>query len=235
MPTEDEKGQLAPRQTGTTLHLLKTQSTRPENTDGGRDHDKMERGEGQEATTLNTERRTPWIQSDGESGRRGFHPWHSLRICWASSSHVSKWTNVLWPFTIAAIVLYFCYDNIHLWIFITAYIGIVPAANLLGFGGQELARKIPKVLAIILETTFGSITEIILFMGLVSGGNNNVPVIQAAILGSILANLLLCLGAFRTSNLVSTLFDMPNRFLFLRWRYIAFAADLPQSYQRSGL
>jgi Ca2+:H+ antiporter len=95
-----------------------------------------------------------------------------------------------------AMVLHFRYDGIHMWIFITAYIGMVPAANLVGFGGQELARKIPKVLAIILETTLASVTEIILFMGLVSGGNKKVPVIQAAILGSILANLLLCLGAF---------------------------------------
>ncbi len=81
-----------------------------------------------------------------------------------------------------------------MWIFITAYIGMVPAANLVGFAGQELARKIPKVMGVILETTFGSIVEIILFMVLITGGHNNVNVIQAAILGSILANMLLCLG-----------------------------------------
>jgi Ca2+:H+ antiporter len=82
----------------------------------------------------------------------------------------------------------------HMWVFICAYIGMVPAANLVGFAGQELARKIPKVLGVILETTFGSIVEIILFMVLIKGGNKNVKVIQAAILGSILANMLLCLG-----------------------------------------
>ena len=82
----------------------------------------------------------------------------------------------------------------RMWVFITAYIGMVPAANTLGFGGQELARKIPKVIGVVLETTFGSIVEIILFMVLIAGGNKNVPVIQAAILGSILANMLLCLG-----------------------------------------
>lgn len=116
---------------------------------------------------------------------------------------MSKWTNVLWPFTIAAMVLYFHsgYDtapdevsNVSLWVFITAYIGMVPAANLVGFAGQELARKIPKVVGVILEVTLGSVVEIILFMVLIKGGERNVPVIQAAILGSILANLLLCLG-----------------------------------------
>jgi Ca2+:H+ antiporter len=71
---------------------------------------------------------------------------------------------------------------------------MVPAANLLGFAGQELARKLPHLLGIFLETTFGSIVEIILFMVLVKKGENAVPVIQAAILGSILANLLLCMG-----------------------------------------
>lgn len=75
---------------------------------------------------------------------------------------------------------------------------MVPAANLLGFAGQELSRKMPqKALAVVLETSFGSVVEIILFMVLLkkSNGDSNIPVIQAAILGSILANILLCLGA----------------------------------------
>lgn len=85
----------------------------------------------------------------------------------------------------------------HLAIFITSYIAMLPAANLLGFAGQELSRKMPqKSFAVVLETTFGSVVEIILFMVLLkkSIGNSNVLVIQAAILGSILANVLLCLG-----------------------------------------
>jgi Ca2+:H+ antiporter len=71
---------------------------------------------------------------------------------------------------------------------------MVPSANLLGFAGQELARKLPHVLGVILETTFGSIVEIILFIVLIKQGESSVPIIKAAILGSILANLLLCLG-----------------------------------------
>lgn len=139
---------------------------------------------------------TRFVAPDGESGRKWCHPWHFLRICWRSSSHASQYTNILWPFTLAAMVLHFGYPEHELWIFITAYIGMVPAANLVGFAGQELARKLPKVAGVILETTFGSIVEIILFMVLISGGNQNVSVIRAAILGSILANLLFCLGRF---------------------------------------
>ncbi|EME43882.1 hypothetical protein DOTSEDRAFT_129213 [Dothistroma septosporum NZE10] len=138
---------------------------------------------------------TKGIQPDGESGRSWFHPLYFFRIIWSSSCAASKWTNLLWPFTIAALVLYFHYPQHQLWVFICAYIGMVPSANLVGFAGQELARKLPKVAGVMLETTFGSIVEIILFTVLiVQGGNDNVTVIRAAILGSILANLLLCLG-----------------------------------------
>src|ERR1700712_3309318 len=72
---------------------------------------------------------TRGVAPDGESGRSGIHPWHFLRICWRSSSHASQYTNVLWPFTLAAMVLHFGYPERELWIFITAYIGMVPAAN----------------------------------------------------------------------------------------------------------
>ena len=49
---------------------------------------------------------------------------------------------------------------------------------------------------LILETFIGGIVEIVLFMVLLhnSVDNSLIPVIRAAILGSILANLLLCLG-----------------------------------------
>jgi calcium/proton exchanger cax len=71
---------------------------------------------------------------------------------------------------------------------------MVPAANTIGFAGQELARKLPKVLGVLIETTLGSLVEIILFIVLVVKGDQNIPVVRAAILGSILANLLLCMG-----------------------------------------
>ncbi|ORX99140.1 hypothetical protein BCR34DRAFT_495567 [Clohesyomyces aquaticus] len=140
---------------------------------------------------------TPGIEPEGESGRRGFHPWKFLRICFRSSCGMSKAVNFLWPIVPVAIALHFARPEWHLAIFITNYIAMVPAANLIGFAGQELARKLPKVLGVVLETTLGSVVEIVLFMVLIKthGGNSNVPVIRAAILGSILANMLLCLGA----------------------------------------
>jgi Ca2+:H+ antiporter len=142
---------------------------------------------------------------EGESHRSGFHPQHFLRITWRSSCTASKYVNILWPFAVLAIVLKFAVPHAGLWIFAMSYIAMVPAANLVGFAGQELARKLPKVAGILIETAFGGIVEIVLFTVLIAkhkpsqeGENgdegNLVPVIQAAILGSILTNLLLCLG-----------------------------------------
>ena len=104
----------------------------------------------------------------------------------------------------AAIILHYATPGMPLVIFAFSYIAMVPVANLLGFAGQEFARKMPKVSGILIETAFGSIVEIILFLILIakhksaegsSEHGNLIPVIQAAILGSILTNLLLCLGA----------------------------------------
>lgn len=104
--------------------------------------------------------------------------------------------NVLWPFVPAAIALHFARPDLHVWVFALNYIAMVPSANLLGFAGGELAKKLPKVLGVLLETTLSSVVEVVLFMILIHNdqGGNLIPVIQAAILGSVLANLLLCLG-----------------------------------------
>ena len=90
------------------------------------------------------------IHSAGESGRRGVHPWHFVRICFHSSNTVSKYVNVLWPFVPVAIALHFYERNSHredlsTIVFAFNYIAVVPTANLIGFAGQQLAWKLPKV------------------------------------------------------------------------------------------
>lgn len=145
------------------------------------------------------------IHPDGESGRNGFQPVHFFKVLWQSSNRVSSAVNLLWPFSLLAIIMHFATKDLQLWVFAISYIGMIPAANLLGFAGQEFARKMPKVSGILIETTFGSIVEIVLFLILIikhkassSEGaaehGNLIPIIQAAVLGSILTNLLLCLG-----------------------------------------
>jgi Ca2+:H+ antiporter len=105
--------------------------------------------------------------------------------------------NILWPFVPVAIVMHFARPDLHVWVFSLNYIAMVPSANLLGFAGGELAKKLPKVFGVLLETALSAVVEIVLFMVLLhnsSEAHDLIPVIQAAILGSILANLLLCLG-----------------------------------------
>ncbi|UNI19323.1 hypothetical protein JDV02_005514 [Purpureocillium takamizusanense] len=155
------------------------------------------------------------VAAEGESGRHGFDPRQFFVILWRSSCTASKLVNLLWPFVPVALLLHIS-SGLESWKFATAYVAVIPSANLLGFAGQEFARKMPKVAGILIETTFGSIIEIILFVVLLGkhrpetppGNNNNnggggggggdegnlIPIIQAAILGSILTNLLLCLG-----------------------------------------
>ena len=136
------------------------------------------------------------VNTAGESGRRGIHPMHFLLVCFKSTCTLSMLVNVLWPFVPAAIALHFARPDLHVWVFALNYIAMVPSANLLGFAGGELAKKLPKVLGVLLETTLSSVVEVVLFMILIHNdqGGNLIPVIQAAILGSVLANLLLCLG-----------------------------------------
>ncbi|KAI2624329.1 hypothetical protein GGR54DRAFT_638204 [Hypoxylon sp. NC1633] len=142
------------------------------------------------------------VKSAGESGRRGMHPIQFLTITWRSTSWLSRAVNILWPFVPVAIALHWitAVEDMHVLKFSIAYIAMVPCANLIGFAGQELARKMPHMLGVLTETTMGSVVEIVLFMILLQ--DSQFYVIQAAILGSILANMLLCLGlCFFTAGL----------------------------------
>jgi Ca2+:H+ antiporter len=136
------------------------------------------------------------VANAGESGRSGFHPGYFLKVCFRSTCTLSMVVNIFWPVVPAAIVLGFARPDLEVWVFALNYIAMVPSANLMGFAGGELSRKLPKVAGILLETSLTSVVELILFMVLIKKdvNNNFIPVIQAAILGSILANLLLCLG-----------------------------------------
>lgn len=109
-------------------------------------HEKSEHHMHRPVFNHNGHKVTKGIHPDGESGRGGVHPWHFVRICFRSTSFLSRMVNVLWPFVPAAIAIHFARPDLHLWVFILNYIAMVPTANLVGFAGQELARKLPKVL-----------------------------------------------------------------------------------------
>ncbi|KAM4064741.1 sodium/calcium exchanger protein [Hirsutella rhossiliensis] len=132
------------------------------------------------------------IRPAGESGRRGIHPWHFVRIACRSTSRASALCSLLWPVVPTALAVRYTLPSHHVLVFTLAYIAMVPCANLIGFAGQEFARKVPHVAGVLAEVTCGSVVEIILFTVLLS--KDQFYVIKAAILGSILATMLLCLG-----------------------------------------
>lgn len=105
------------------------------------------------ATTAERIRRTLTVQPGGESGRSGIHPLPFLRITFRSTSWASRIVNVLWPVVPAAIAVRYATPHNHLVIFVLSYLAMVPCANLVGFAGQELTRKLPHVLGIIIATT----------------------------------------------------------------------------------
>ncbi|KAL2159811.1 hypothetical protein VTH06DRAFT_1944 [Thermothelomyces fergusii] len=138
------------------------------------------------------------VRRSGESGRSGIHPIIFLRNIFRSAGWASQAVNVLWPVVPVAIAIRYALPDRHLVIFVLSYLAMVPCANLIGYAGQELARKLPHVLGVVIETMLAGVVELILFVVLIRRPNtdevNYIQVIQAAILGSVLATMLLCLG-----------------------------------------
>lgn len=134
----------------------------------------------------------------GEAGRSGFRPIKLLKILWQRQDPIVSPILSLWVLVPAAIVLAFTRKDLHQWVFGLSYIAMIPCASTLGLAGQQLARKVPRVAGVLIETFLGSIVEMILFIILIvkhdKSGYSLIVVLKAAILGSILANTLLCLG-----------------------------------------
>ncbi|KAK0624639.1 Sodium/calcium exchanger protein-domain-containing protein [Bombardia bombarda] len=76
-------------------------------------------------------------------------------------------------------------------IFAMNALAIVPLAGLLSYATESVARNLGDSLGALLNVTFGNAVELIIFIALVK---NEIRIVQASLLGSILANLLLILG-----------------------------------------
>ncbi|OHE91129.1 calcium/proton exchanger [Colletotrichum orchidophilum] len=70
-------------------------------------------------------------------------------------------------------------------------IAIIPLAGLLSHATESVASKLGDTIGALLNVTFGNAVELIIFIALVK---NEIRIVQASLLGSILANLLLILG-----------------------------------------
>jgi Ca2+:H+ antiporter len=78
-------------------------------------------------------------------------------------------------------------------IFFTAALGIIPTAALMGLATEELAARSGPGIGGLLNVTFGNAPELII--ALFALGEGLQEVVKASIIGSILGNILLVLGA----------------------------------------
>ncbi|KPM36765.1 hypothetical protein AK830_g9796 [Neonectria ditissima] len=103
-----------------------------------------------------------------------------------------SWLNVLLIFVPVGIVVAEI-DGIHGGIvFGINAVAIIPLAGLLAFATESVAREMGDALGALLNVTFGNAVELIIFI--IALVKNEIRIVQASLLGSILANLLLILG-----------------------------------------
>ncbi|KAJ9664055.1 hypothetical protein H2198_000558 [Neophaeococcomyces mojaviensis] len=145
-------------------------------------------GAGEESTAIE--------QEGGEKSKKA--PVHQRFIRDVKRIITASWINWLLVFVPVGIVLGAVEDWAHIQIvspsvvFAINAVAIIPLASLLAFATESVAIRMGDSWGALLNVTFGNAVEIIIFiLGLVA---NEVRIVQAAALGSILSNLLLILG-----------------------------------------
>lgn len=101
--------------------------------------------------------------------------------------------NWLLPFVLVALVLEHGYPEKHTLIFISACVAIIPLAALLGRATEGLAAHIGEAWGGILNATFGNAAELII--GIVALHAGQIQIVKASLIGSLIGNVLLVLGA----------------------------------------
>lgn len=102
-----------------------------------------------------------------------------------------SWINVLLIFVPVGIASHFAHLKPEI-IFAMNAVAIIPLAGLLSHATEAVAARLGDTLGALLNVSFGNAVELILFIILLA--DDQIRVVQAALLGSILANLLLILG-----------------------------------------
>ena len=102
------------------------------------------------------------------------------------------WPYLLVSFIPAAVALELAHASAAL-IFIVAAIGIIPTAALMGLATEELAARSGPGIGGLLNVTFGNAPELIIALFALNEGLQEV--VKASLVGSILGNILLVLGA----------------------------------------
>ena len=102
------------------------------------------------------------------------------------------WPYLLVPLIPAAVVLELVNATAGL-VFVTAALGIIPTAALMGRATEELAARSGPGIGGLLNVTFGNAPELIIALFALGQGLHEV--VKASIVGSILGNILLVMGA----------------------------------------
>ncbi|KAJ4361769.1 hypothetical protein N0V83_010709 [Neocucurbitaria cava] len=102
-----------------------------------------------------------------------------------------SWINLLLVFVPLGIAVKFAKLKPEI-VFSMNAIAIIPLAGTLAHATEVVAARVGDALGALLNVSFGNAVELILFIILLA--SNQIEVVQASLLGSILANLLLILG-----------------------------------------
>jgi Ca2+:H+ antiporter len=102
------------------------------------------------------------------------------------------WPYLLVPLIPIAVVLELTHAG-HTAIFISAALGVIPPAALMGKATEELAARSGPGIGGLLNVTFGNFPELVIAFFALNEGLHEV--VKASIIGSIIGNILLVLGA----------------------------------------
>jgi Ca2+:H+ antiporter len=104
----------------------------------------------------------------------------------------SGWPYLLVPFIPIAVALELAHANASV-IFVTSALGVIPTAALMGRATEELAARSGPGIGGFLNVTFGNAPELIIAFFALNEGLQEV--VKASLIGSILGNILLVMGA----------------------------------------
>jgi Ca2+:H+ antiporter len=105
----------------------------------------------------------------------------------------SGWPYLLVPFIPMAIALEIGAKEEHTLIFAAAALGVIPTAALMGRSTEELATRTGPGIGGFLNVTFGNFPELVIAFFALNEGLQEV--VKASVIGSILGNILLVMGA----------------------------------------
>jgi Ca2+:H+ antiporter len=117
---------------------------------------------------------------------------HGPSLSWGFLRSAHGWPYLLVPFIPLAIVLELTHASASV-IFFAAAAGVIPTAALMGRATEEVAAKSGPGIGGFLNVTFGNAPELIIALFALEAGLHEV--VKASIIGSILGNILLVMGA----------------------------------------